>query len=350
MAAAAGCLLAACTEKSARTAEPVTVKVEKVIAADALSVLEYPGKVKAAQDISLSFKVSGTLQKMFVEEGDHVRAGQLLAQLDATDYQVQLDATEAEYQQVKADAERVISLFQEDAVTASAHDKATYGLRQITAKRQHHQDQLAYTRLYAPFDGYVQKRLFEPHETVGAGMPVLSVISSGWPEVEISLPAADYVRRASFDTFQCTFGIYPGHTYTLKPLSITPKANANQLYVMRLQVVKADQPQPSAGMNTLVTIGCRADNGQLPHLAVPSQALLHKDNATWVFVYNADEGKVHAREVRLQALTTDGKAIVCSEQLKAGDRVVAAGIHTIQDGETVQPLAPETPTNVGGLL
>jgi len=46
--------------------------------------------------------------------------------------------------------------------------------KEITAKYKHHQDQLAYTRLYAPFSGYVQKRLFEAHETIGAGMPVIS--------------------------------------------------------------------------------------------------------------------------------------------------------------------------------
>ena len=73
-----------------------------------------------------------------------------------------------------------------------------YGLRQITAKYNHAKDQLEYTRLYAPFSGYVQKRLFDSHETVAAGMPVVSVISEGTPEVEINLPAVEYIRRRQF--------------------------------------------------------------------------------------------------------------------------------------------------------
>lgn len=75
--------------------------------------------------------------------------GQLLAELDPTDYQVQLDATEAEYKQIKAEAERVMALYKENGLLP-ANDKAVYGLKQITAKYQHHKDQLGYTRLYAP--------------------------------------------------------------------------------------------------------------------------------------------------------------------------------------------------------
>ena len=158
--------LAACSQKGAENVRLQTVKVDSVRAVGEQTLLQYPGKVKAAQDISLAFRVSGTLREMAVEEGAPVRQGQLLAELDPTDYQVQLDATEAEYRQVKADAERVMQLYADSSTTASNYDKAVYGLKQITAKYRHHQDQLAYTRLYAPFNGWIQKRLFDEHETV----------------------------------------------------------------------------------------------------------------------------------------------------------------------------------------
>lgn len=58
----------------------------------------------------------------------------MLAELDPTDYQVQLDATEAEYRQIKAEAERVIALYQENGTTPNTYDKAVYGLKQITSK------------------------------------------------------------------------------------------------------------------------------------------------------------------------------------------------------------------------
>ena len=198
------CLLASCNSSTKDAREYQTVKIDTVTSANGQTYLQYPGKVKAAQDISLAFRVSGTIRKIYVKDGARVQAGQLLAELDPTDYQVQLDATEAEYKQIKAEAERVMALYKENGTTPSANDKAVYGLKQITAKYQHHKDQLGYTRLYAPFNGYIQKRLFEAHETIGAGMPVLSMISGCAPEVEINLPAAEYIRREQFNQYHCT--------------------------------------------------------------------------------------------------------------------------------------------------
>ena len=188
-------LLSSCTQRTQKAKGYQTVKIDTIVSADKQTFLQFPGKVKAAQDISLAFRVSGTISKIHVKDGARVQEGQLLAELDPTDYQVQLDATEAEYQQIKAEAERVMALYKDNGTTPNANDKAVYGLKQITAKYKHHKDQLAYTRLYAPFNGYVQKRLFEAHETIGAGMPVIAMISGGTPEVEINLPAAEYIRR-----------------------------------------------------------------------------------------------------------------------------------------------------------
>ena len=199
------------------------VKIDTVAQASERIYLQFPGKVKAAQDVNLAFRVSGTIRKIYVKEGSRVRAGQLLADLDPTDYQVQLDATEAQYRQIKAEAERVIALYEDQGTTPNDYDKAVYGLKQITAKYKHHKDELAYTRLYAPFDGYIQSKLFEAHETVGAGMPVLSMIGNGLPEVVINLPANEYINRDKFSDYSCTFDLYPDRTYPLKLISVTPK-------------------------------------------------------------------------------------------------------------------------------
>lgn len=341
-------LLTGCAPQTKENKDYQTVKIDTVISADEQTFLQFPGKVKAAQDISLAFRVSGTISKIHVKDGTPVRQGQLLAELDPTDYQVQLEATEAEYQQIKAEAERVIALYKENGTTPNANDKAVYGLKQITAKHKHHQDQLAYTRLYAPFGGYVQKRLFEAHETVGAGMPVISMVSAGTPEVEINLPAAEYIRRDQFRQYHCTFDIYPGETYLLKPISITPKANANQLYSMRLQLVADQQAIPSPGMNTMVTISCQTENTNT--LSVPTQALMQRDGKTYVFAYNPTDHTVHSLEVSPLRLLSNGRTLISSAHLKPGDRIVSSGVHHIKDGEKVKPLPLITQTNIGGLL
>ena len=340
------CSLTSCNGSTQDAKGCQTVKIDTVISASGQSYLQYPGKVKAAQDISLAFRVSGTIQKIYVKDGARVQAGQLLAELDPTDYQVQLDATEAEYKQIKAEAERVMALYKDNGTTPSANDKAVYGLKQITAKYQHHKDQLGYTRLYAPFSGYIQKRLFEAHETISAGMPVLTMISRCAPEVEINLPAAEYIRREQFDQYYCTFDIYPEQTYLLKLISVTPKANANQLYTVRLQLLAdKQQPVPSPGMNTMVTIQYDEENSC--QLSVPSGAVLQIDGKAQVFVYNPSDNRITAREVTLLRLTSNGRSLISSNHLNSGELVVSSGVHHIKDGETVKPLAGTSGTNIG---
>lgn len=341
-------ILASCGSGSQRQQVCKTVKIDTAFAAGIQGELQYPGKVKAAADVNLAFRVSGTIRHFLVDEGSHVRQGQLLAELDPTDYQIQLDATEAEYQQIKAESERVMALYQDNGTTPNANDKAVFGLKQITAKRKHHQDLLAYTRLYAPFAGVIQRRLFDPHETVGAGMPVVAMVSNGIPEIEISLPAAEYIRRQSFENYHCTFDIFPGKIYPLKFISVTPKTNANQLYTMRLQLITNEQPLPSPGMNTMVTITCKAEESS--QLSVPSNAIFRQNGKTYIYIFNPDSQTVVSCPVDVLFLQSNGRTLVNSPQLKAGNLVVASGVHHLQTGEKVSPIPAPSPTNVGGLL
>ena len=130
---------------------------------------------------------------------------------------LQLAATEAEYKQVKAEAERVIRLYEKQSVSENDYDKAVSGLQQITAKYNAHRNALADTRLTAPFDGYVQKIHYDAGETVAAGMPVVSLISSSAPEVEINIPASEFIRSDEFKTYRCSSEIYPDREFPLEP-------------------------------------------------------------------------------------------------------------------------------------
>ena len=344
------CLLgvASCADSTSNQQKIQSVKVDSVQANSDKSVIQYPGRVKAAQDVNLAFKVSGTIQKIHVKDGAYVRAGQLLAEMDPSDYQVQLDATEAKYKEVKAEADRVIALYNDGGTATNNYDKAVYGLQQITALYQHHKDELAYTKLYAPFNGYIQKHLFEAHETVAAGMPVLSMIGSGAPEVEINLPAAEYIHRESFSDFRCSFDLYPGKTYPMKLIGISPKANANQLYSIRLQLLTDGLPVPSPGMNTMVSIFY--DDADYNLMQIPAGALLHKDDKDLVFVYSPEKKTVQHCEVTIVRPLSSGKYIVVSQHLKVGDLVVSAGVNFVEDGETVRLVNPISKTNIGGLL
>ena len=342
------CLLTACGEQKTASTRVATVKTDTVAANGEKSFLQYPGRVKAAKEVDLAFRVSGHLQRIYVEDGARVRKGQLLAEMDPSDYQVQLAATEAKYKQIKAEAERVIALYNDGGSTPNDYDKATYGLKQIEALYQHHQDELAYTKLYAPFDGFIQKRFFDAHETVAAGMPVIAILGSGTPEVEINIPAAEYIRRDQFYDYHCTFDIYPGKIYPLEMIGITHKANPNQLYTMRLKLDAKGLPVPSAGMNTMVSIFFHDNDNKT--LQVPSSAILHEKGMTYVFAYLPQTKTVKRCAINCLRPLSDGNTIITSAEVKAGDVIVSAGIHALKEGQQVKPLESLSETNIGGLL
>lgn len=333
-------------EKQTEVKTP-TVRIDTVRIADADATLQFPGRVISSEDANISFKVSGTLAKLYVKEGDRVSAGQLVAEIDPVDYKVQLSATEAEYAQIKAEAERVIALYKDGATTASNYDKARYGLEQIEAKLKNHRDQLSYCKIYAPFTGSVQTRFFKAGETVAAGMPVLQILGSKLPEIEINLPASSYLKREQFVSYCAQFEVLPGVVVPLKALSFAPKANANQLYTMRLQI-DGDSKGIAPGMSAWVSIFATGSKGAT-EVRIPTTSLAHVSDKTFAFIYDAKNQKVRSVEVSVVRLHTDGTAVV-SGSIKPGELVVSTGANHIKDGETVQILEPISKTNVGGLL
>ena len=339
-------LLSSCGHSADKAAtEEAVVRVDTVKVPDGAVEMQYPGHVVAATEANVSFKVAGTLKRVLVDEGDYVRAGQLLAEIDPVDYQVQLSATEAEYAQIKADAERVMGLYQDGGTTASNYDKARYGLKQIEAKLQNHRNQLAYTRLTAPFSGRVQKRYFAGGENVSAGLPIIKMLSDTGLEVEVNLPAASYLDRQNFGSYSCTFDVLPGVRVPLTLIGILPKANANQLYTMRLALPKQSE-RVAPGMSSWVSI-TMTDSTRTAS-CVPATAVLEQDGKSYVFTYT-QAGKVSRVPVSVQMLHTDGTADVAGG-VKPGDLVVSTGVHHLKDGQKVRLMAPVSKTNVGGLL
>ncbi|MCM1109018.1 MAG: efflux RND transporter periplasmic adaptor subunit [Clostridium sp.] len=334
-------------KKAKEEAVTLAVKVDTVMTCGQDFVWQYPGRVKAAQDVRLAFRVSGTLSRVAVKEGEYVRKGQLLAEMDDTDYKVQLSATEAEYQSIKSEADRVEALYKENGATAVAYDKARYGLKQITAKRENHRNQLSYTKIYAPFNGYIQQRLFDGGETVAAGMPVLSLLCTDRPEVEISIPAAAYIRREQFSSFDCVFDVYPGQTFPLELINIMPRANANQLYTVRFRLAGTADTKPTPGMATWVTIrgGGSADS----RMWVPATAVVAENGKSHIYLCDSGSGVVRKTPVTVERVQTDGRAVVTGA-LRAGALVVTSGMHHLADGDRVTIMQSKSETNVGGLL
>lgn len=351
MAMAAMCVaLTSCGGKKAQTADDVryvkTAQAQRM--ADAAE-LNYPGKTRSSEEVNVAFRVSGPIRRVLVNEGQYVRRGQLIAEMDPRDYEVQLAATQAEYEQVKADAERVIAMYQENSTTASNYDRARYGLKQITEKLANHRNQLADTRLYAPISGFIQSKIHAAGETVSAGMPVVSMFNDGDIEIEVYVPASDYARQSALISASCSFDVTPGVVYPLEVVRVSKEANASQLYAARLRIKgDYDHKKITPGMSTLVYAAYHTtemENGVL----VPVTAILRKDDACSVFVLDAKAGIVHQRAVEVGRIDSEGNIQVL-KGLQPEETVVCAGVRYLTDGQQVKELEKTSEANVGGLL
>ena len=337
-------LTTGCGKEKATSTETRRVLTQTVTGNNAATVTTYPGRTQASEEANVAFRVAGTLLRVTVKEGDRVRRGQVIARMDDRDYRVQLTAAEAEFTQVKAEAERVMALFADSVGTANNYDKARYGLEQITQKLQHCRDQVEDCVLRAPFDGYVQSVLRESHETVGAGMPIVSLIGDGQTEIVINIPASESLRRDQFASFSARFDVLPGEQFPLQLLSIARQANVNQLYEVRLGL-QGRHPQITPGMSTMVQLSYQNEDAKT--ILIPISAIRHSDDASSVFVYA--DGKVRKTGVTLGHVHNNGTVEVLAG-LKTGDQIVISGVNMLNDGEAVRPTAQPSKTNVGGLL
>ena len=336
--------MTSCVHNSETTQNQLMVKADTVKVSGNAATLEFPGKVTAAKEVNMAFQVAGKLEKIYVQDGASVEMGQLIASLDDRDYRTQLNAAEAEYNSIRAEAGRVTRLYEEKATSAANYDKARYGLQQITAKYENCKNQLADTKIYAPFSGRIQKHYYDAPAIVGAGMPVVCLVADGTREIEINVPAKEYKNIGSNCRFEAVFSFLQGNDIELRYLSTSPKANSNQLYTVRL-AIGGNQRNIAPGMNAIVKV--HRTNTAVHSVSINTTSLFSKEGRT--FVWKIVDGKAEMQEVSVDRFTSGGSAVI-SAGLSEGDVIVTAGVHKITEGQSVSMIPDASKSNVGGLL
>lgn len=339
---------AGCNNREAENTEIIRkVKLATVCQADSLEYHSYSGVIKEKSDVGLAFRVAGPIQQIEVDEGDYVKKGQLVAQIDPRDYQVQLKAAQGQYEKVKAEAKRVIELHDRNSVAGNDYDKAVAGLKMAKVNLEHAKDQLNDTKLLAPFSGYIQELNFEEGEMVDAGMPVATLIDVTGYEVEVGIPTSLYVKRENFASFTGKQPSVSENEFPLQLAGFSKTADNNQLYNLELWLAPGENPELAPGMNTEVKIAVKTDFGD--KLCVPLTAVFEKNGESYVWVYSADEGVVQSRKVTTGELTHENLLTLMSG-VKAGEQVVSAGVHQLHENQKVETMQPVSETNVGGML
>lgn len=306
----------------------------------------YSGIVRAAHEVNLGFKTAGQIARIHVSEGDYVRRGQLLAELDDADYRLGVEALQIQYDQLRDEVERTRQLFEQRSVSANDFEKARAGLRQLGVQLQVNRNKLDYTKLYAPTDGYVQAVNFSPAEMVDAGTAFATLLDLSGMEVEVDIPAVEYLRRDRFTRFACRASGVEGEI-PLRLSGLPPKADGNQLYHLTLAFAARPDRQLTAGMNVEVRI-TESDTTRRRGFALPLGAIFLEGDTPSVWVFGADS-TVRRRAVVLDNTDAEGRAVV-REGLDGSEQIVRAGVSALEEGEKVRVVASPSRTNVGGLL
>ncbi|MCI1640481.1 MAG: efflux RND transporter periplasmic adaptor subunit, partial [Bacteroidales bacterium] len=233
------------------------VKLVKTRHAETVSSFKkktFPGILKEDKKMNLSFRVSGPILKYYVEEGDYVKKGQLIVEMDPRDYEVQKQAAQTQVKQLQAEYQRIKELNDRQSVADNDYEKMKAGKELAETKLKNADDQLSDTRVYAPYSGYITKVDFDAGELVGKGTPVASIIAVNLLKVEINVPASLYINKKQITKIECTQEDIPDKVFPLNLYSDGKKADNSGLYTLYLSYTPTSDSKLMPGMNVSVDV------------------------------------------------------------------------------------------------
>jgi len=321
------------------------VKTSEVVEVSPIRQKQFPAIIDEAEELNLAFRVAGPIYKIHIREGQYVTKGQLLAEMDPRDYEVQKRAAEVQANQLQSEYKRVEELKNRKSVSDNDYEKMKAGKEMAEANLKNADDQLNDTRLYAPFSGYVTEVMFENGEMVNHGTPIAKLVDVSMLKVEINVPASMYIKRDAITNIACTQESIPGETFPLALYANNIKANNNGLYKLYLYYKPQVDSKLAPGMNVSVNISYKAH--ETPLLSIPINAVFEKDGNSFVWVVN--DNVVKSRKIETNSLISEGNLGII-DGIQKGDQVVMGGLNLLTEGETIQIVNPQSKTNVGNLL
>ncbi len=337
-ASAATLMLAGCgsgpnaAENKTPSVSPTYVRLAPVERTNAGIPIHAVGRMEAKQELHLSFKIGGIVDKMLVDEGQEVRKGQLLASLSLTEIDAQLTQALNGFDKADRDLKRVKNLFADSVATLEQLQNATTAWEVARAGLDAAQFNRQYAQIIATSDGRVLKRLANVHEQVASGSPVLVMASydKGWV-IRTALADRDAVRLHLGDTAAILLDAIPGQTLNGSVSEIAAAPNPmNGTYEVEIRL-DSEIRQAMTGLIGKVLIVPSSD---ISSTLVPVEALIGADGSRgYVFTPTPDGAAARRVQVSITYLR-DGKAGL-SERLGDITSVITAGATKLSDGAPI---------------
>lgn len=342
----AASVLASCGGSDQENKVLRNVRYEKVLAANGIRFRTFAGVARSGMESKISFRVNGVVKHLDVKIGDTVQKGQVIAQLDPTDFDLKVQQAEASLLQSKAQMRhaaasysRIRELYETRSTSRNQLDasraeseSAAAAVEAMQKKLALTRSQLGYATLTVPTNGTIAKVLVEENETVSRGEPVVVLNSDSKLEVHVSLPEMLVADVNKGDEVKVTFGSLPGEYFTgyVSEVGVTSETGTTFLVIVQL----ATSPEGvRSGMSAEVQF-MFYEPGHLNRIFVPPISVKGKGKENFVFIVKPEGngvGIIEKREVKIGALTNSGLEIV--DGVSDGDLIVTAGWQRIIDGQ-----------------
>ncbi len=284
------------------------------------------GTVQARQHATLEAKISGRIDQFPVVVGQRVKAGELIARLDAVEMSARLDAAEAAAEQAGRDAGRVKALFQEQAATRADNETAQARQRAAQAAVAEARAMRSYLDVVAPFDGVIAGKFAQVGDFAAPGKPLVALEDSSVLQLEADIPQSLAARIRPADRLAVVVDGLAGEL-TGQVSELAPALDPGS----RTLRVKLTLPSPS-GLSSgqfarlLVPVG----NGDT--LRVPAAALLARGQLELVFVVVDRHAVMHL----VKSGQRTGAEVEILAGLHAGDVIVVSDPAQLTDGQPVE--------------
>ena len=317
IAALAACLsLTACGKrhKAAAHEQPAaTVRAQKVEAKPHVGTEEVAGTVNPKLQSVIEAKVSGRIDKMLVTPGQHVKEGELLAQLDAREVQARLDQASAVREQTDNDLKRFSDLLAKRAVTQQEFEAVQSKARVAKAAVIEAETMLGYTKITAPFDGVITRKLADVGDLALPGKPLLQMEAPNELRFDAAVPEAIIGKVALGAKLNLRVGSAGMEGVVSE---IAPAADPNS----RTFLVKLDLP-PGPELRTGQFGRVEIPVSEISVLRVPVAAVLKRGQMELLFVVTGKRAQLRIVKTGKQI----GGEIELVSGIDSGEQVVTEG-------------------------
>lgn len=323
-------LLAGCGAEEVAPLPPPVVKTAPVELIQSANDLRVSGTIEAERSTALSFAVPGTVQSVFVEEGQMVERGQVLARLDSASYEHALGIAAANASRAQDMVRRLEPMHANKTVPEVKWIEAQTALdgarHAVAIARKNTADVV----LRAPERGVIARRSIEPGATVAAGMPAFHLVQTRNVNAIAPVPENQIARMRAGEAARVAVPAL-GKEFEGKVSEIGVLADP----LTRTYPVKIALSNPNGELKVgMVVDALFSIPGQAPAMTVPREAVrIDEQGESCVFVV-ANGRQVERRKVETTGFV--GERIAISRGVSQGENVVISGTPMLADGAIVR--------------